>query len=100
MIDDARRIAGEPEGSTYVPDDPKEFAGRIFHTCFMGTENSSAATRDRAKELAKDIGRLIFSVFSFGVFRTESELTGLGLKVTTWTSTWTPSSALSRASSD
>ncbi|KAG7093662.1 glutamine-dependent NAD(+) synthetase [Marasmius oreades] len=56
VIADARRIVGEPEGSDYVPSDPKEFCGRIFHTCYMGTENSSDETRQRAKQLAQDIG--------------------------------------------
>jgi NAD+ synthase (glutamine-hydrolysing) len=27
VISDARRIVGEPEGSTYKPLDPKEFCG-------------------------------------------------------------------------
>lgn len=57
VIVDARRIAGEPEDSDYLPLDPKEFAGRIFHTCYMGTENSSAETRRRAKQLSAAIGR-------------------------------------------
>ena len=56
VIADARRIAGEPEGSTYIPSDPREFCGRIFHTCYMGTENSSVETRSRAKELGQAIG--------------------------------------------
>jgi len=56
VISDARRIAGEPPGSSYVPTDPKEFANKIFHTCYMGTENSSVETRQRAKELAEAIG--------------------------------------------
>lgn len=56
VISDARRIAGEPESSDYMPLDPKEFCGRIFHTCYMGTANSSAETRSRAKDLAKAIG--------------------------------------------
>ncbi|TDL23905.1 glutamine-dependent NAD synthetase with GAT domain-containing protein [Rickenella mellea] len=56
VIDDARRITGEPEGSTYVPSDPREFSNRIFHTCYMGTENSSADTRRRAKQLGEAIG--------------------------------------------
>lgn len=56
VITDARRISGEPEDSTYVPVDAKEFCGRIFHTCYMGTQNSSADTRGRAKELAQSIG--------------------------------------------
>lgn len=57
VIIDARRIAGEPEDSDYLPLDPKEFASRIFHTCYMGTENSSAETRRRAKQLSAAIGR-------------------------------------------
>jgi NAD+ synthase (glutamine-hydrolysing) len=57
VIADARRIAGEPEDSSYLPSDPSEFASRIFHTSYMGTENSGAETRRRAKQLAAAIGR-------------------------------------------
>ncbi|KAH7885842.1 hypothetical protein F5I97DRAFT_1936802 [Phlebopus sp. FC_14] len=56
VIADARRIAGEPEDSSYIPSDPRDFCNRVFHTCFMGTENSSAETRQRAKDLAQAIG--------------------------------------------
>lgn len=49
-------MTGEPEESQYVPLDPQEFCNRIFHTCYMGTENSSAETRKRAKDLANAIG--------------------------------------------
>ncbi|RSH79056.1 glutamine-dependent NAD(+) synthetase [Apiotrichum porosum] len=56
VIDDARRMTGEPDDSSYLPTDPREFANRIFHTCYMGTENSSAETRKRAKDLAEAIG--------------------------------------------
>ncbi|KAJ7890630.1 hypothetical protein B0H14DRAFT_2690144 [Mycena olivaceomarginata] len=56
VIADARRISGEPEDSTYIPSDPREFTNRIFHTCYMGTENSSAETRQRAKQLSEAIG--------------------------------------------
>ncbi len=56
VIKDAKVVAGLPEDSDYKPTDPKEFCGRIFHTCFMGTENSSEDTRSRAKQLAADIG--------------------------------------------
>ncbi|KAJ4478122.1 carbon-nitrogen hydrolase [Lentinula aciculospora] len=52
VIADARRIAGEPKDSGYIPSDPREFSGKIFHTCYMGTENSSAETRPRGKDLA------------------------------------------------
>lgn len=57
VISDARRIAGEAANSQYTPSDPREFANRVFHTCYMGTENSSAETRNRAKDLAQAIGR-------------------------------------------
>ncbi len=55
VIADARRIA-------------RELCGRVMHTCYMGTENSSAETRGRAKELAEAIGRLVLSCLcvSFG----------------------------------
>ncbi|PPQ90755.1 hypothetical protein CVT25_010144, partial [Psilocybe cyanescens] len=56
VIADARRITGEPEGSNYLPTDPREFSCRIFHTCYMGTENSSTETRQRAKQLSEAIG--------------------------------------------
>ncbi|KAF9219807.1 glutamine-dependent NAD(+) synthetase with GAT domain-containing protein [Gyrodon lividus] len=56
VIVDARRIVGEPEDSSYIPSDPRELCNRIFHTCYMGTENSSAETRNRAKDLAEAIG--------------------------------------------
>lgn len=54
VIEDARRIAHQ--GEDYVPQDPREFAGHLFHTCFMGTEHSSKETRERAKKLAEVIG--------------------------------------------
>ncbi|KII85887.1 hypothetical protein PLICRDRAFT_44308 [Plicaturopsis crispa FD-325 SS-3] len=56
VISDARRITGEPADSKYVPSDAREFSNRIFHTCYMGTENSSVDTRQRAKDLSEAIG--------------------------------------------
>lgn len=49
-------MTGEPDDSTYVPSDPREFTNRIFHSCYMGTEHSSVETRKRAKDLAEAIG--------------------------------------------
>ncbi|EFP74450.1 glutamine-dependent NAD(+) synthetase [Puccinia graminis f. sp. tritici] len=54
VIDDAVRITSERPD--YVPLDPQEFCNKIFHTCYMGTENSSPETRKRAKDLASAIG--------------------------------------------
>ena len=51
-----RRICGEPQGSTWLPRKPQDLCNKIFHTCYMGTQNSSRETRDRARELARDIG--------------------------------------------
>lgn len=56
VIADARRLAREPEDSDYLPLNPSEFANRIFHTCYMGSVNSSRETRQRAKDLANAIG--------------------------------------------
>ncbi|KAJ3316371.1 glutamine-dependent NAD(+) synthetase [Blyttiomyces sp. JEL0837] len=50
----AQAVAGQDE--TYIPKDPKEFCGRIFHSAFMGSKNSSSETRLRAKRLAESIG--------------------------------------------
>ena len=56
VLIDARQVCREPGGSTWKPSTPKDLCGRIFATCFMGSENSSKETRQRAKKLAGDIG--------------------------------------------
>ncbi|RLV96095.1 Glutamine-dependent NAD [Spathaspora sp. JA1] len=40
----------------FVPTKPQDITDKLFYTCYMGTENSSQATRDRAKELSSAIG--------------------------------------------
>lgn len=60
VLADARRICNAgvrdklPED--WIPSSPQEIANRIFVTCYMGTENSSKETRDRARDLAAAIG--------------------------------------------
>ncbi|SPC67979.1 probable QNS1 - Glutamine-dependent NAD Synthetase [Ustilago sp. UG-2017b] len=56
VLSDIRRICNEKENSTWRPSTPQELCNRIFVTCYMGTENSSAETRGRAADLARDIG--------------------------------------------
>lgn len=56
VLADVRRICGEPTSSTWVPQSPQEVSNKIFVTCYMGTENSSSETRQRAKDLAEAIG--------------------------------------------
>ncbi|KAF5181473.1 Glutamine-dependent NAD(+) synthetase, partial [Thalictrum thalictroides] len=51
---DAIRIGQYTDGQ--IPTDSKEFAKRIFYTVFMGSENSSEATKMRAKVLSDEIG--------------------------------------------
>ena len=46
---------------TFRPN-PREFANRVFYTCYMATRNSSKATRDRAKTLTDQIGSYHLSV--------------------------------------
>ncbi|EDO14834.1 hypothetical protein Kpol_364p6 [Vanderwaltozyma polyspora DSM 70294] len=54
VIIDARKISRSPDD--WLPTNVQEFAGKIFHTCFMGTENSSTETRSRSRELSERIG--------------------------------------------
>ncbi|KAG7819318.1 hypothetical protein KL928_001992 [Ogataea angusta] len=54
VIEDAQAVANMPQ--SWIPSSPQDLAGKIFHTCYMGTKNSSSDTRSRAKELAEKIG--------------------------------------------
>ncbi|KAK0528643.1 glutamine-dependent NAD(+) synthetase [Tilletia horrida] len=56
VLEDVRRICSVGAESDWVPASPQDIANRLFVTCYMGTENSSADTRSRAKELADAIG--------------------------------------------
>lgn len=51
---DARRI-GQYQDNVYVTS-AEDLASRVFHTVYMGTANSSSETRERAKNMAKEIG--------------------------------------------
>lgn len=62
---DAIRIGNYIDGQ--FPTDSKEFAKRIFYTVYMGTENSSEATKTRAKVLADEIGSWHLDVSIDGV---------------------------------
>lgn len=66
-------VRGVLNDSTYIPNEPSELCNKLFVTCYMGTENSSVFTRDRAKSLANDIGSYHLGIFmeflksSFGI---------------------------------
>ncbi len=49
-----RRVGQYKEGEKIGT--PQELANRIFTTVYMGTVNSGSATKDRARNLAKQIG--------------------------------------------
>lgn len=50
---DLRALTKVPD---FTPETPQDIAHQLFYTSFMGTENSSADTRARAKDLASRIG--------------------------------------------
>lgn len=54
VLKDVRKIARS--GDEYTPDGPRDLASKIFYTAYMGSTNSSAETRARAKTLAAEIG--------------------------------------------
>lgn len=54
VLSDLRRITGDPE---YTPKSASELCNRFLVTCYMGTENSSKETKQRASSLAASIGR-------------------------------------------
>ena len=54
VLADVRRIVGD---HSYTPTDVKDLTGMVFTTCYMGSENSSVETKNRAAELAQQIGR-------------------------------------------
>ena len=56
VILDAKRIAGKDDDPHWLPASPEQFTNLIFCTTYMGSKNSSADTRQRARELAHDIG--------------------------------------------
>lgn len=53
VLADVRKIVCDVD---YTPIQPQELSSRIFVTCYMGSENSSAETRNRAATLAQQIG--------------------------------------------
>ncbi|XP_060531013.1 glutamine-dependent NAD(+) synthetase isoform X2 [Cylas formicarius] len=53
VLADLRRITGDPE---YLPKNAQELCNRFLVTCYMGTENSSKETKQRAAALAAAIG--------------------------------------------
>ncbi|XP_064779422.1 glutamine-dependent NAD(+) synthetase-like [Oncorhynchus masou masou] len=53
VLEDVQRVVNDV---SYTPRDPRELCRRVFTTCYMASENSSEGTRNRAKDLASQIG--------------------------------------------
>jgi NAD+ synthase (glutamine-hydrolysing) len=53
VLHDVRKILADPE---YTPKKAAELCNRILVTCYMGSENSSVETRQRAARLANQVG--------------------------------------------
>lgn len=53
VLADVRKICASAD---YIPKTPNELCNRILVTCYMGSENSSKETKDRASLLAAAIG--------------------------------------------
>lgn len=54
VLEDVRRVCGREEG--WRPECAQALAHELLYTCYMGTKNSSRATRRRAKQLAAEVG--------------------------------------------
>jgi NAD+ synthase (glutamine-hydrolysing) len=57
---DCRKVCHKDD--SWVPSSPKELAGLVLHTTFMGTANSSERTTDRARRIAETIGSYHLSI--------------------------------------
>lgn len=55
VIKDVKLVTRDERDENF-PKTPQDLANKIFHTCFMGTSNSSEETRSRAKALSEKIG--------------------------------------------
>ncbi|KAJ3269634.1 glutamine-dependent NAD(+) synthetase [Terramyces sp. JEL0728] len=66
VLGDIRKVVGDEE---FVPKSPQEICGLMFHTCYMGTENSGPETRKRAKDLANRIGSYHLDVNIDGIIQ-------------------------------
>ncbi|XP_058827612.1 glutamine-dependent NAD(+) synthetase isoform X1 [Topomyia yanbarensis] len=53
VLHDVRKILADPE---FTPDNPAALCNRLLVTCYMGSENSSKETRQRATTLSSQIG--------------------------------------------
>lgn len=56
VADDCRRLCRQEQNGDWVPSKPQDLASHVMHTVFLGTENSSQLTTNRAKRVGEAIG--------------------------------------------
>ncbi|CAM6096271.1 unnamed protein product [Calypogeia fissa] len=82
VLSDALRIGQYKKDD--VPRSPREFASRLLHTIYMGSENSSEGTRKRAEKLASEVGathtNLKIDIVVSALLSLFSTVTGLTLR--------------------
>ncbi|XP_004927820.1 glutamine-dependent NAD(+) synthetase [Bombyx mori] len=59
VLYDVRKIMCQPD---YTPSDPMELCNKLLVTCYMASENSSRETKQRASQLASQIGSYHFPI--------------------------------------
>lgn len=64
VLRDVRALTRLPN---YTPTDPADLCEKVFVTAYMGTENSSEETQQRAVDLAGDIGSYHVNVSGGGL---------------------------------
>jgi NAD+ synthase (glutamine-hydrolysing) len=62
VAQDCRRLCRQEETPDWAPSTPQELAQYIMHTVYLGTENSSQLTTNRAKRVGEAIGSYHMSV--------------------------------------
>ncbi|XBW35666.1 hypothetical protein QEN19_001237 [Hanseniaspora menglaensis] len=54
VLSDLQKVS--KQSLEWIPESPEQISDKLFHTCYMGTSNSSKETKDRAEALSKRIG--------------------------------------------
>ena len=71
ILADLRKIVKDPH---FMPKSIQEIVGKIFFTCYMGSNNSSQETKKRAADLAKEIGANHYDVNISQLFESFKDL--------------------------
>jgi len=71
VLNDLRKIVKDEK---FMPKSIQEIVGKIFFTCYMGSNNSSAETKKRAADLSKEIGANHYDVNISKIFEAFKDL--------------------------